>query len=180
MVWLKSILNTLFDNGVKALKFVGYFCIFSLLAYSVLALILGTNKEKDTRYVAEEYFQVLNDYRIDNNRVPIKWDDLIFEYAVEHSEWMDNNESLEHSRKNYIYEAIMKTSGGHLSMSQYMPEYLIPELDEYDNGKIVERKTYLMIKPWIDSDLHNDILLSQDISVGAIGVSSDYVTFMAR
>lgn len=179
MEMLKLIFNTIFDNGIKILKFVGYLCIFGLLAYSLLAFILGTNKEKDTRYVAEAYFETINEYRIDNNRIPLRWDENIFKEADEHSEWMDKTDTFEHSHNGY-YEAIMKEPGGHLDMSKYMPEYLVPELDEYENGEIVEKKTYPMIVSWIESKQHNDILLSRDILSGAIGVSGDYVTFMAR
>lgn len=186
MKWITFIKDTvvigisyLGENFVKAIKILGYVLLFGVLAYSLFAYIAGTNKEKDTRFVAEAYFETINEYRLDNNRIPLDWDEYMFQIAVEHSEWMDETNNLEHSRNGY-YEVILKDPGGHLDMSKYMPEELILDLDEYENGEIVERKTYPMINPWIESELHNEILLSDDIYYGVVGVSGDYVTFLAR
>lgn len=147
---------------MKYIEIIGAIISVVLIATCGYWYITGSNKEKDIEYVTEEYFRTVNEYRIDNNHVPLTWDNQLASLALEHSQWMDENDELEHSHNGY-YEIIMDTGSGHLDLT---PEFM--------------KDKYMMIKPWIDSKRHNDILLSDNIYYGAIGVSGKFVTLLAR
>lgn len=122
-----------------------------IMIWCLVMMTIFLVKQSNPEAVAKEAFATLNEYRSSHDLI---WDDELAELAKQHSEWMNENQLLEHSDMDY-YECIEFSPGGYA----------------YDTN---------VLSPWMGSLPHSKIIFSEDIYYAAIGIDGDYATFLAR
>lgn len=125
-----------------------------VMVWCAVMMTIYIVKQSNPGKVANEAFDMLNESRIEYGKKALIWDDELAEKAVKHSQWMQDNDLLEHSDYGY-YEAI-----------EWSP-------DGYAYGEQV-------LKPWESSNPHCQILYSDEITFAAIGIVGDWATFIGE
>lgn len=90
-----------------------YFTIIIL----TLFLIAGCGQQKSTEINPTALLDLHNQERIKNNLEPLKLDDFLGEYAINHSEWMAKKNILQHSNISNLLGRY-KTVGENIAWNQ--------------------------------------------------------------
>lgn len=137
-----------------------FFLVICFIAYTLFG------RCSDTQGVAKIAFEKLNEYRVGTDTNELIWDEDLEVLAITHSKYMDSKDILSHSvYTNSTYKQLHQNYG--------TVENILK-----GNGCFIDGND--IIAPWLGSPPHRSNLLNTSITKGAIGVSGNYATFLAR
>ena len=125
--------------------------LISNLSYGQKPTDIVIRKQVNADLLEKLMLDEINIYRKSKRLQPLMPDSNLFKQSRKHSEWMDQNKKLEHSNGgNYFSECCF--SGGYCDVESYK-----------DNAKG-------LVKVWIESPKHNNILLDDRVNTGGVGI----------
>ena len=124
------------------------------------------SENPDIEFLERLTFEEINNYRVSKGLNVLEWSNELGNSTRKHSEWMGHTNKFQHARNlNNASECLFY--GGHA----------------FDNETYRFHATGYT-KEWIDSPPHNDILLSNQMNIGGVGIKLEdntrngiYVTF---
>ncbi len=127
------------------------FVLISTVSFSQKSMDIVIRGKVNADLLEKLMLEEINVYRKSKGLHPLMPDSNLFKQSRKHSEWMDENKKIQHSNGgNYFSECCF--SGGYCDVESYR-----------DNAKG-------LVKVWIESPNHNNILLDDRVNTGGVGI----------